>query len=137
MDTTASFVRGATPTITVTVDHDLSGLHVVVALRGTGAYVERVVEPVTSDGGCTLALTLTQEESLAFFPGRVTVEVERHSERPRHHRRAPAPTAARRCGPWPPRRTTGTCGPSWWCPNCGHRIWEHRVIPRRTNEQGK
>ena len=30
MDTTASFVRGATPTITVTVDHDLSGLHVVV-----------------------------------------------------------------------------------------------------------
>ena len=19
----------------------------------------------------------------------------------------------------------------WWCPNCGHRIWEHRVIPRR------
>lgn len=76
MDTTASFVRGATPTITVTVDYDLSGLHVVVALRGTGAYVERVVEPVTSDGGCTLAITLTQEESLAFFPGSVTVEVK-------------------------------------------------------------
>ena len=77
MDTTASFVRGATPTITVTVDHDLSGLYTVVALReGTGAYVERVVEPVTSDGGCTLALTLTQEESLAFFPGSVTVEVK-------------------------------------------------------------
>lgn len=76
MDTTASFVRGATPTITVTVDNDLSGLHVVVALRGTGAYVERVVEPVTSDGGCTLALTLTQEESLAFRPGSVTVEVK-------------------------------------------------------------
>lgn len=76
MDTTASFVRGATPTITVTVDHDLGGLHVVVALRGTVAYVERVVEPVTSDGGCTLALTLTQEESLAFNPGSVTVEVK-------------------------------------------------------------
>ena len=76
MDTTASFVRGATTTITVTVDHDLSGRLVVVALRGTGAYVERVVEPVTSDGGCTLALTLTQEESLAFFPGSVTVEVK-------------------------------------------------------------
>ena len=27
MDTTASFVRGATPTITVTVDHDLTGAH--------------------------------------------------------------------------------------------------------------
>ena len=76
MDTTASFVRGATPTITVTVDHDLSGLHVVVALLGTRVYMERVVEPVTSDGGCTLALTLTQDESLAFSPGRVTVEVK-------------------------------------------------------------
>lgn len=76
MDTTASFVRGATPTITVAVDHDLSGLHTVVALRGTGAYVERVVEPDTSVGGCTLDLTLTQEESLAFNPGSVTVEVK-------------------------------------------------------------
>ena len=76
MDTTASFVRGATPTITVAVDHDLSGLHVVVALRGTWAYVERVVEPVTSVGGCTLAITLTQDESLAFSPGRATVEVK-------------------------------------------------------------
>ena len=76
MDTTASFVRGATPTITVTVDHDLSGLHVVVALLGTRVYMERVVEPVTVYGGCTLALTLTQDESLAFSPGRVTVEVK-------------------------------------------------------------
>lgn len=76
MDTTASFVRGATPTITVAVDHDLSGLHVVVALLGTRVYMERVVEPVTSVGGCTLAITLTQEESLAFNPGSVTVEVK-------------------------------------------------------------
>lgn len=76
MDTTASFVRGATPTITVTVDHDLTGLRCYVGVRGVGAYVEREVEPTATEGGCTLSVTLTQAESLGFFPGSVTVEVK-------------------------------------------------------------
>ena len=82
MMTSVSFVRGATPTIAVTVDHDLTGLDVFVALKGsleyggTGEYIEREVQPKATDGGCTLTLTLTQEESLALSPGGAVVEVK-------------------------------------------------------------
>ena len=82
--------RGTTPAILLTVDTDLTGFSVYVTIR---SYTENIPEILkchparqttiendrltvdVDDGISTIAFSLTQEETLAFAPGKAEIQV--------------------------------------------------------------
>ena len=70
--------RGTTPTLTLTVDADLTGHHVYVTLQNAGSLLtlenDRLDIDVAS-GTTTIGLTLTQDETLAFCDCPAEVQV--------------------------------------------------------------
>lgn len=70
--------RGTTPTITVTVDTDLTdwSLYLAIAQGGTMLVLESDrLDVSVSEGVTSLAFTLTQEETLAFDARPVELQV--------------------------------------------------------------
>ena len=70
--------RGTTPTLTLTVDADLTGHTVYVTLRNDGGTVELTNDRLTldvADNVTTLGLTLTQQETLALCACPAEVQV--------------------------------------------------------------
>lgn len=69
--------RGTTPTLTCQIiGPDLTGTHIYVTLKqsGTEITVENP-ECTATETGCTLVLTLTQEQTLQLHSGRVEIQV--------------------------------------------------------------
>ena len=71
--------RGTTPTCTFTTNVDLTGCTVFVTFQQNGqTVIEKTGTDLTitaTDTGSTVALTLTQLETLALEPGRVLVQI--------------------------------------------------------------
>lgn len=71
--------RGTTPTITVTVDADLTGFNVHLALKnGSAVYVKENEDlDISVDGDRTVvSTTLTQEETLSFkAPSNLEIQI--------------------------------------------------------------
>jgi hypothetical protein len=69
-DASGTIWRGTTPTVTVTLPLDLTGwARVVLSIHGQGAALDLEGDRLTIakvDGGCTIAATLTQVETLSF-----------------------------------------------------------------------
>jgi len=67
--------RGSTPTNTFTVDIDLRDATVFVSYEQDGKVVlEKTGEDLTVGEG-SIVLTMTQEETLAFHPGKVFIQI--------------------------------------------------------------
>ena len=67
--------RGSTPTNTFTLDIDLRGATVFITYEQDGVIVmEKTGEDLTV-GEKQIVLTLTQEETLAFHPGKVLIQI--------------------------------------------------------------
>ena len=70
--------RGTTPTITLTVDADLTGWTVYLALAQAGSVIvleDDRVEATVSEGVTTLEFTLSQEETLSLAETPVELQV--------------------------------------------------------------
>ena len=71
----ASFIRGTTPTFTITSNTNLNTLG-TVKIRLKGSYGRIVdITPTISTDGLTATFTLTQEQSLKFKEGSVQVQL--------------------------------------------------------------
>ena len=69
--------RGTTPTLTCTIDWiDLTDCHVYATLR-QGGYELDIENPTTetTETGCKVTITLTQEQTLKFKAGAVEVQL--------------------------------------------------------------
>lgn len=69
--------RGTTPTITVTVDADLSALDIYLTFQSGATTITKTGDDLdvsVSDGVTTIVCTLSQEETLSF--GNITADVQ-------------------------------------------------------------
>lgn len=67
--------RGSTPTNTFDVDLDLRGATVFISYEQEGAVIIEKTGEDVDIGESQLSLTLSQEETLKFHPGKVFIQI--------------------------------------------------------------
>ena len=75
--------RGTTPTITVTVDADITDMNIFLAFRNCGRLLVKSgdeLEVSVEEGVTTITTTLTQDETLAWRAG-TDVEIQVRAEK--------------------------------------------------------
>lgn len=74
-----SFKRGSTPVNVFEVDFDITAASIYITYKQDGkTIVEKHgsdIETETTEGGCSLTVHLTQEETLSFHYGDVEIQV--------------------------------------------------------------